>query len=294
MANNSPPNSSCSIVTGEGVTGKELTSKNEEIRTSDDDRSSGSDENNSSEAESSGGAELARQEKSESDMPHEARYALVYLMRKGSVIAAQKSKLFELVCRHAEVIRRHLSEVYLGLVLDQKRGVAFIAMSDSDYKNESDNSRDESDAGSYIEGQEDLELEEFPMLISKRTLSLYDTFMLLVLRKHYQDRESLGEQKITIDIERLESYLIPFLSFTGHASKDRKKLLARVKEMVKKKLLSTISGTEDRYEITPIIRYVVDASFLESMKAEYTSLASGQTGLNDEGKRKQDNGGTNE
>jgi hypothetical protein len=94
-----------------------------------------------------------------------------------------------------------------------------------------------------------------------------------VLRKHYQDRESAGEQKITIDIERLESYLTPFLPITDHASKDRKKLLARVKEMVKRKVLSTTRGAEDRYEITPIIRYVVSASFLESMLVEYTLLA---------------------
>ena len=128
-------------------------------------------------------------------------------------------------------------------------------------------------------------------MISKRTLSLYDTLILLVLRKHYQDRESAGEQKITIDVERLESYLTPFLPITDHASKERKKLLARVKEMVKRKVLSTIRGTEERYEITPIIRYVVSASFLESMLAEYTALASDQSSLNDEGKRKLEEGG---
>ncbi len=48
--------------------------------------------------------------------------------------------------------------------------------------------------------------------------------------------------------------------------------------MVKRKVLSTIRGAEDRYEITPVIRYVVSASFLESMLAEYTKLASEQSG----------------
>jgi hypothetical protein len=118
--------------------------------------------------------------------------------------------------------------------------------------------------------------DESATLIPKRTLSLFDTLILLVLRKHYQDRESAGEQKITIDIERLESYLTPFLPITDHASKDRKKLLVRVKEMVKRKVLSTIRGEEDRYEITPIIRYVVNAGFLETMLAEYTALAQEQ------------------
>ncbi|WP_250657084.1 DUF4194 domain-containing protein [Alkalimarinus coralli] len=198
----------------------------------------------------------------ESAMPHDARRVLVHLMRQGSVMASQKSKLFELLCRHEAAIRKHLSEVYLQLVLDQKSGVAFIASMDSEHAEDAD--RDEQ------------ETEDATTLISKRTLSLYDTLILLVLRKHYQDRESAGEQKITIDIERLESYLTPFLPITDHASKDRKKLLARVKEMVKRKILSTIRGVEDRYEITPIIRYVVSASFLESMLEEYRALAATQ------------------
>ncbi len=298
MTNNSPTNSFFSLVTGKGVTGKELTGKNEDIRVADDDRSSGSDEvsgyenkgyeSSSPVAEGSGGDELAHHDAGESAMSHDARRVLVHLMRQGSVIATQKSKLFELLCRHEMAIRKHLSEVYLQLVLDQKTGVAFIASSNSAYKNDRDNGNDDADAGSDVEGHE--ELEESIALISKRTLSLYDTLILLVLRKHYQDRESGGEQKITIDIERLESYLTPFLPITDHASKDRKKLLARVKEMVKRKVLSTIRGTEDRYELTPIIRYVVSASFLESMLAEYTALASDQSSLNDEGKRNLENG----
>ena len=200
-------------------------------------------------------------------MPHDARRVLVHLMRQGSVMASQKSKLFELLCRHESAIRKHLSEVYLRLVLDQKMGVAFVAS--ADYQNDISDINVEPGA----ENQDGPELDESTTLIPKRTLSLYDTLILLVLRKHYQDRESAGEQKITIDIERLESYLTPFLPITDHASKDRKKLLARVKEMVKRKVLSTIRGAEDRYEITPIIRYVVSASFLESMLAEYTLLA---------------------
>ncbi len=207
-------------------------------------------------------------------MPHDARRVLVHLMRQGSVMAPQKPKLFELLCRHEVAIRKHLSEVYLQLILDHKTGVAFVAS--ATYRNGRGEAGVEPGFEGSSEGQDDLELDESTTLISKRTLSLYDTLILLVLRKHYQDRESAGEQKITIDIERLESCLTPFLPLTDHASKDRKKLVARVKEMVRRKVLSTIRGVEDRYEITPIIRYVVSASFLESLLDEYMALASQQ------------------
>ncbi len=283
MTNNSPPNSFFSLVTKKESTGKQGADEGlAEAEITDNQRAENVEELS---ADTSRVAEVETLDtsitQSNSCMPHDARRVLVHLMRQGSLMASQKSKLFELLCRHEVSIRKHLSEVYLQLILDQKTGVAFVAS--ATYQN----NRGEVDVGSGFEGsgsegQDDLELDESTTLIPKRTLSLYDTLILLVLRKHYQDRESAGEQKITIDIERLESYLTPFLPITDHASKDRKKLLARVKEMVKRKVLSTIRSAEDRYEITPIIRYVVSASFLESMLDEYMELASNQQSHSDE------------
>ena len=198
------------------------------------------------------------------EMPHEARRVLVYLMRQGAIIAAQKGKLYEALCRHQGVIRRHLAEVYLRLVLDERSGLGFVARFDSD-----DEASDESDS----ENDND-STESFVSLITRRTLSLYDTLLLLVLRRHYQEREAAGEQKITVDIERLESYLTPFLPLTNHASADRRKLNGAVKNMKDRKLLAPLRGSDDRFEITPLIRYVVDAAFLETMLAEYQRLAA--------------------
>ncbi|WP_321350333.1 DUF4194 domain-containing protein [Halopseudomonas oceani] len=198
------------------------------------------------------------------EMPHEARRVLVYLMRQGAIIAAQKGKLYEALCRHQGVIRRHLAEVYLRLVLDERAGLGFVARFDSD-----DEANDESDS----ENDND-STESFVSLITRRTLSLYDTLLLLVLRRHYQEREAAGEQKITVDIERLESYLTPFLPLTNHASADRRKLNGAVKNMKDRKLLAPLRGSDDRFEITPLIRYVVDAAFLETMLAEYQRLAA--------------------
>jgi hypothetical protein len=281
MTNNSPPNSFFSMVTGKAD--KYTYGEDHELTSVESDSTGES----LSEVEQDGSKEdfaaslldvadsiltAERINLSDSEMSHDARRVLVYLMRQGSVMASQKPKLFEQLCRYELSIRKHLSEVYLQLVLDQKSGVAFVARATSEYADDFEDDGIES---------EESDSDESTTLIPKRTLSLFDTLILLVLRKHYQDRESAGEQKITIDIERLESYLTPFLPITDHASKDRKKLLIRVKEMVKRKVLSTTRGIEDRYEITPIIRYVVNASFLEAMLAEYISLASEKDGESD-------------
>ena len=188
----------------------------------------------------------------------EARRALVSLLRQGVILFSQKAKLFESLCRYQDAVRRHLSEMYLKLVLDEKAGIAFVASAQGE--NEAD--------------IEDSDAEEMVSLISRRTLSLYDTLLLLVLRKHYQDRETSGELRIVVDVERIESYLTPFLPLTNSSKSDREKLNTALRKMVDKKILSMVRGNEDRFEITPIIRYVVGAEFLETMLKEYIKIAA--------------------
>ena len=192
-------------------------------------------------------------------MPHVARRVLVYLMRQGVILAAENLKLFDLLCRYEAEIRRHLAEVYIQLVLDAKQGVAYII----NLKSIQDEQEDENQ-----------HLDDFPVLIRKRTLTVYDTLILLVLRKYYQERETAGEHKIIIDVERIQSSLIPFIPLTNHDSKDRKKLNAALEKFIEKKVLTGLRGEEGRYEITPIIRYVVNAEFLQSLLSEYQQLAA--------------------
>ena len=186
----------------------------------------------------------------------EIRRTLVSLLRVGVVLAVQKPKLFEALCRHQVAIGIHLANMYLRLLLDEPGGVAFVLQQDL---------------------EEDDETETIS-LINRRTLSLYDTLLLLVLRKHYQERERAGEQRVIIDVERIESHLTPFLPLTNNSKADRKKLNSALDKMAERYILSAIRGESERYEITPVIRYVVNAEFLEKMLEEYERLAlNGET-----------------
>jgi hypothetical protein len=181
----------------------------------------------------------------------EIRRTLVSLLRVGVVLASQKPKLFETLCRHQGVIGIHLANMYLRLLLDEPSGVAIVLQQDV---------------------EEDDETETIS-LINRRTLSLYDTLLLLVLRKHYQERERAGEQRVIIDVERIESHLTPFLPLTNNSKAERKKLNSALDKMVERYILSAIRGESERYEITPVIRYVVNADYLEKMLEEYERLA---------------------
>lgn len=189
-------------------------------------------------------------------LPHEARRALIYLLRQGSALARQKSEIFKLICRYQDSLRNHLENMYLRLAIDERYGIAFIANAHND--------EDEDD--------------ESVRLITRRTLTLYDTLLILVLRKYFQDRETQSEHKIVIDIESIEAGLSPFLPLTNSTRSDRRQLVTSLKRMIEKRILGVVRGSEERFEISPLVRYVVSAEFLQHMLSEYRRLAGEQSG----------------
>jgi hypothetical protein len=200
-------------------------------------------------------AEQTVQPADQTAMPVDAKRALVSLLRHGVILASDRNKLYEALCRYQNKIRHFLADIYLQLVLDEKAGVAFVASI-------------EEDDDCLEEG------EEVISLINKRTLSLYDTLVLLILRKHYQERETAGEQRIIIDADKVESHLTPFLPLINSERKARTHLMATLGRCKDKRILNVVRGSEERFEITPVIRYVIDAAFLEKLLAQYLKLAA--------------------
>lgn len=179
----------------------------------------------------------------------EARRCLVNLLRHGVILANKKQQLFDILVKEQLPIQDHLANMFLRVLVDEPAGVAVLLQQEMD---------EEVDSVS---------------LITRRPLSLYDSLLLLILRKHFQERETAGEQRIYIDIDRLESRLTPFLPLTNNSRNDRRKLNSSLTNMKNKRLLQSVPGDDERFEITPVIRYVVNAEFLEQMLGEYQAMA---------------------
>lgn len=208
------------------------------------------------------------------EMPAIAKKTLVYLMRQGVILQSQKPQVFANVLQYQEMIIRHLSEVYLSLIVDERQGVLFIARSDyQETQDEQNNADDE------MSDEEDIS-----SLISRRTISIYDSLLLLILRKYYQERENAGEQQIVIDVDKIEGLFLPFSPLTNYKTKERNKLINKLKSFAKSyKILQSIRNSDERFEITPMIRYVVNADFLNAMLSEYEALLQkGQENSNQE------------
>lgn len=192
-------------------------------------------------------------------LPVEARRALVELMRQGVVMASSRRLVFDALRQHRTLIADHLADMYLRVLIDEPAGMALLLNAQNDGR--------ETD-------------EETPSLISRRTLTVYDTLLLIVLRKYFLDRETAGDLKIRIEVEQIAVLLAPFLPLTGSTSRDRSKLNGALEAMKKRKLLVAVRGEDDRLQISPVIRYVVNAEYLEHLRAEYERLAR-QTGADD-------------
>ncbi|WP_062263916.1 DUF4194 domain-containing protein [Endozoicomonas arenosclerae] len=184
-------------------------------------------------------------------LPPEARRAVIRLMRLGVISAKSQGALFNSLCQHEKLVRDHLADMYLRLTLDQQSGIALLQ--------EQDNIDEEDDQVS---------------LITRRTLSLFDSLLLLVLRRFYQDRENSGEQQIFIDLEQIEALLTPFVPLTNSSRTDKRNLGGALDRMKERKILSG-SREGERFEIQPVIRYVVNADFLQEMLGKYQSMAEG-------------------
>ncbi len=183
----------------------------------------------------------------------EARRALVTLLKQGVILGEQKRLLYDAVCRHEEAIRHHLADMFLDLLLDPRAEVAIILQQHED---------DEEDIG-----------ESFVKLIQRRPMTLYDSLLVIVLRKHYQQRENIGETRVLVEREQIAAQLLPFLPLSNNSAIDQRKLNGALDKLEKHKIVARVRGDSERLEITPVIRYVVDSEFLTQLEKEYRKLS---------------------
>ncbi|NKC10771.1 MAG: DUF4194 domain-containing protein [Gammaproteobacteria bacterium] len=198
----------------------------------------------------------------------DARRALVVLLKQGLILASEKRLLYESLCRYRKPIDAHLADMYLRMLIDERAGLALILQHSADDGVSDDRVSDDR----VNDNTGDDEAEDFCALITRRPLSLYDTLLLLVLRKHYQERQTDGANIVHIDVEHIEARLSPFLPLTTSSRNERKRLSGALGKMVERKLLARVRGDDERFKITPVITYVVNAPALEHWLTQYEQL----------------------
>ncbi|HYG06738.1 MAG TPA: DUF4194 domain-containing protein [Stenotrophomonas sp.] len=180
-------------------------------------------------------------------LPFAARRALCQLLAGPSIDARRHGSLWPALLRHEAEIRRVLCELFLELVLDREGGVAFTRQADT------------------------AELES-PTLLRSAPLTFIESALLLLLRQRLAEADTRGERAVVEEAQLVEAMSV----YERHVSTDRagfaRRVLTAVAKMRDNQLLSRLRGSEDRYEVSPVLKLLFSAEEVQALSQAYREL----------------------
>jgi hypothetical protein len=178
-------------------------------------------------------------------LPMDTRQALCKLL-SGPYIEID-SPHWPALLRDEATIRARLADVFLELVIDRNRKVAFSRQADTG----------------------DLDT---PILQRTTSLSFLDSVMVLNLRQRLVDADVLDQRAVVEHNALLEDMEV--FATGGDAVATRKRIGASIEKLKKANLLQPIRGTDGRYEIAPVLRLLFTAEDVQALSARYRALAA--------------------
>jgi hypothetical protein len=185
------------------------------------------------------------------ELPLDTRRVLVQLLSGPSLEGRRHPRLWPVLLRDEQVIRRRLAELFLELVLDRDLQVAFTSQVVAD------------------------EL-DIPILLRRAQLTFIDSVLLLFLRQRLTQADSHGERAVISRDEMVEN-LTPY---ERAASTDRagfsKRVNASIEKLKKHNILQKLRASEDRFEIAPTLKLLFSAEEIIALTALYDRMAAGE------------------
>ena len=189
-------------------------------------------------------------------LPFDARRALCQLLAGPSVDAQRHGTLWPALLRHETRVRQVLAEVFLELVIDREDGVAFARQADT------------------------AELES-PTLLRSAPLTFIESVLLLFLRQQLAEADTRGERAVVAEAQLVEALSV----YERHLSTDRAGFARRVAAAINKarenQLLARLRGSEDRYEVSPVLKLLFSAEEVQTLSEAYRDLREGRAVLRD-------------
>lgn len=178
----------------------------------------------------------------------QSRRALLELVKGPYLSGAKAGALWSALLVDEYAIRSRLHELFLELVIDRVGEFAFVRNVSTD------------------------EL-AVPRTVRTASLTFLDTAMLLVLRQMLLARE--GDGRVIVGQEEVFEQLRVYRTADRDESDFDKRLNSSWQNMKNKLRVIHQAGTEDRAEISPVLRLIVDAEQIHAISAEYQRIAAG-------------------
>lgn len=182
------------------------------------------------------------------ELPDRTRRVLLRLVRGPYLSGAREAQLWAVLLTDEAVIRCRLGDLFLELVVDRENEFAFVRNAPT---------------------------EDVPKAVRSEALTFLDTAMLLVLRQTLLSEEGRGRVIVG------QSEVFEQLAVFRTVDRDEKDFTSRLNSSWNKmqnKLRVLHAVGDDRAEISPVLRLIVDADQIRAITAEYQRIAQEGTG----------------
>lgn len=182
----------------------------------------------------------------------ETRRTLVQLLQGPSVDGRRQHKLWQVLLRDEGLLRQHLHNLFLELVVDHDQAVAFTR-------------------------QVIAESIDAPVLLRKASLSFLESALVVYLRQRLTQADAAGERAVVAKAEMVEHMSVYERDRNVDHARFERQMDNAVEKAKKLSLLHRIRGSEDRYEVSPTLKLLFSAEDIAALAQTYRTLASCQT-----------------
>jgi hypothetical protein len=184
------------------------------------------------------------------ELPLDTRRALVQLLSGPFLDEQRHSKLWPVLVRDEEVIRKRLGDFFLELVIDREQKVAFTRQADT---------------GGNL---------EVPHLLRQSRLTYIESTLLLYLRQQLTQADSHGGRAVVSRDDIIENMSVYDRDGNTDSAGFVKRVDAAIVKIKDRNILHKIRSSENRFEVSPVLKLLFQAEDIQKLTALYRNMAA--------------------
>jgi len=170
----------------------------------------------------------------------DVRRVLVQLLRRKFLLAEKNPAQWRTLLENQQIIESRMHDLFIRLVVDHERGVA------------------------YKQQVRSTEL-DVPILLRDESYNRAETLVLVQLRTVFQRERGTGETSARVDIEELEQTVLTYFDPEDHnLARSQQEVRSAVQRLVTEGLL--VEESAGRYRITPLVEVVLSTEKLAELQ----------------------------
>lgn len=170
----------------------------------------------------------------------EVRRVLVRLLQRRVIFSDRHADEWAVLMEHQQVIESRLHDLFVRLIVDPERGIAYKQQVRS----------------------EELDV---PVLLRDDAYNRAETLVLVYLRTVYQRESTAGEPSVRIDVEEIEQTVLSYFAESDGSTAARQKAIRSALSRLRQEGIVD-EESEGRYRITPLVEVVLSADRLRELQ----------------------------